>query len=836
MCEVGTLDDAVAVSDVAAEPDRWNAYVIAGLGVWLAIVAADWMSEEIILIPLLAIVPLVTAVGGTVRQTAVVSTVAVVTAVAFGWVDDIAWSRRHWVAIVTTLLASGLGLWLAATREAKERQIASSVAAVEQRNRLRASLATGRMGEWSWNPNSGEVVWDSYLSELFGLTDGGFVGTFDGWIELIDERDRDRVRAIIADAVRNATSFRFDHRCVWPDGSVHWLEGIGEVTVDRGEVVGAFGLAVDVDDRHRQMDERNRLVEFERRQRHRVEFIAGVHDVLALSVNTDEILGRITNSVVPEVAEWCAIVVSMDRPLQRPLIRVAHRDPSKVQWAEQVQRDYPYDPDAIWGAANVIRTRRPEFIRHVDQRLFDLPGGEVLRDARVGSVVTVPLIGTLGTLGAMQLIRDNDATPFSADDLEFIDDLAIRVGSALNTAVLFERQARGRAALDTLQQVSGRIASISTPDEVLRTALIHGAAGIGADAGTLFLVDDDDALALKETVGNDEMHFSAIELDTARRAITSGELVTSLVGGPGSATVIGVPMQIMNRTTGAIVLVAPDDRLISAEELSMLVTLGSRCAGALERASLYERDRNVALTLQNRLLSVLPTTPTWLEAAARYVPATSIEIGGDWFQVLDAGDGRIAAIVGDAVGHGVASAAAMGQLRASIATAVANDPTPGRALTAADLFARRGADTLGATAGCVLLGPTDRASYACAGLPPPVWLRATGDAELLTAGRRPLLGLGEVGVDYEDAAIDFLAGDIIALYTDGLIERRGEPIDVGIERLRRVIEARRDLSPEDLCDAVLCEVALDRPEDDIALLVMKRCPTSEHPVDVATSP
>ena len=71
--------------------------------------------------------------------------------------------------------------------------------------------------------------------------------------------------------------------------------------------------------------------------------------------------------------------------------------------------------------------------------------------------------------------------------------------------------------------------------------------------------------------------------------------------------------------------------------------------------------------------------------------------------------GRIAAIVGDAVGHGVASAAAMGQLRASIMTAVANDPTPGRTLTAADLFARRGADTLGATVGCVLLGP-DRAN------------------------------------------------------------------------------------------------------------------------------
>ncbi len=401
--------------------------------------------------------------------------------------------------------------------------------------------------------------------------------------------------------------------------------------------------------------------------------------------------------------------------------------------------------------------------------------------------------------------------------------------------MLFERQVRSRAALDTLQQVSGRIASIATPDEVVRTALIHGAAGIGADAGTLFLVVDDDELVRKESVGIDELHSPAIELATAQQAITAGELVTRLIGGTGSRTVIGVPMQIMNRTTGVIVLVASEDRIVTAEELSMLVTLGSRCAGALERATLYERDPNVALTLQKRLLSVLPTTPPWLEAAARYVPATNIEIGGDWFQVLDAGEGRIAAIVGDAVGHGIASAAAMGQLRASIMTAVANDPTPGRTLSAADLFARRGADTLGAAVGCVLLGPTERTSYACAGLPPPVWLRATGAAELLTGGRRPILGISEARVEYEDASIDFATGDTLVLYTDGLIERRGETIDIGLERLRRVIEARSGMGPEELCDAMLSEVALEHPEDDIALLVMQRCRTDETRDDDATT-
>ena len=124
LCDVIVVDDAVTVGDIAAEQERWNAHVLAGLAVWLVIVAADWMSDDMILIPLLVVVPLVTAIGGSVRQTAIIGIVAVVTAVALGWVDDIAGSRRHWVGIVATVFASGLGLWLASTRAAKERQIA----------------------------------------------------------------------------------------------------------------------------------------------------------------------------------------------------------------------------------------------------------------------------------------------------------------------------------------------------------------------------------------------------------------------------------------------------------------------------------------------------------------------------------------------------------------------------------------------------------------------------------------------------------------------------------------------------------------------------------------
>ena len=711
--------DAVAVP-ADDQPRWWNGYVLSGLGVCLVIGIADAVGgTTLVLIPLLVIAPLVASIRATERQTALVGVVAVVTAIGLGWVDDIAGSRRHWVAIATTSAGTILAIWLAASRSARARQLATSLPAVDQVDRLRAALTIGRMGEWSWNRNSDEVVWDRNVEALFGLFDGQFKGTFESWLELVDERDRASVQNIIQSAVEAASDFRFDHRCSWPDGSIHWVEGVGEVIVDDGIVVGAFGLAMDVDERHRQMDERNRLVELERRERRRVEYLGTVQDVLALSVNTEEIAERITTSVIPELADWCSIVVTADRPRARPFIKVAHRDPDKVRWAEQVQFEQPYDPDASFGAALVIRTGQKEFIEHVDPFVFELPGGDVLRRAGVASAITVPLVGALGILGAIQLIRGDHVEPFTSSDLDFIDELANRVGPALNTAVLFERQARSRAALDTLEEVSGRIASVATAVEVMEAALVHGARGVGASVGAIYLLDSDVALARRASVGPvDESGFGIEMADAAARSAAERGLVSSAVTGSSAATIVGVPLQIMNRTTGSIVFVVDAERLLTAEELSMLVTLGSRCAGALERASLYERERAVALTLQHRLLSVLPSTPEWMDAAARYVPATGIEIGGDWFQLLDAGAGHMMAVVGDAVGHGLASAAAMGQLRASIATAVATDSRPGRALAAVDLFARRGADTFGASVACVLLGPNLAARFSCAGLPP----------------------------------------------------------------------------------------------------------------------
>jgi GAF domain-containing protein/PAS domain-containing protein len=804
--------------------NEWS-FMVVGLAACVVVAVIDISSDSLVLIPLLVLAPLIACSGGTSRGTFVVGVVAVGAAVCLGWIDDIAGSRRHWVGVATTVLGSAMAVWFARAREMREHQLAASLPIVRRADRLKAAFATGRMGEWSWDRRNGRVTWDANTAILFGVTDDNFGGTYDAWMQLVDERDRDMVESAVAAGIAQRGPFRFDHRSRWPDGSIHWIEGIGEVIVaDDDEIIGAFGLAVDVDERHRDIEERIRLLELERRERERIEFLSKINDVLAVSVDLVEIVQRVTTSVIPDLGEWCSVVVAIDRRRDRPWISVAHRDPEELIWAEQIQKDHPYDPDAKWGAAAVIRSGRRELVNEIDPAVYALPGGDVLERAGLQSVITVPLVATLGTLGALQLIRCHGQPPFEPSEIELIEEIAGRLGAALNSAILFDRQARSRAALDTLQQVSGRIASVATTAKIIHAVLAYGSAGIRADGGALFLADDEGDLTVKESVGTVDEATQEVQLRVAQQSVDGASVVVTDSLPEGSrCTAVGVPLRIMNRIIGSLVFTFDGQREFAPEELSMLVSLGSRCAGALERASLYERDRDIALTFQHRLLPALPRPPEWIEMAASYRPATGMAIGGDWYQVLETGGGRLAAVVGDAVGHGLVAAAAMGQLRASIATAVATDPDPAQAIVAVDLFAAQGADTIGASVGYVLFDPDGAARYTSAGHVPAVLLPANGCGVLLEGGRRPLLGFRMPDQRGLTASFAFGPGDLVVMYTDGLIERRGETIDDGLRRLLKAVEGARHLPPQAMCNSLLEQLTAGYdPDDDIALLVIRR--------------
>jgi serine phosphatase RsbU (regulator of sigma subunit) len=191
--------------------------------------------------------------------------------------------------------------------------------------------------------------------------------------------------------------------------------------------------------------------------------------------------------------------------------------------------------------------------------------------------------------------------------------------------------------------------------------------------------------------------------------------------------------------------------------------------------------------------------------------------------MLNFGD-RVAAAVGDAVGRGITAAAAMGQLRAALASAAGANPDPALVIAATDTFAGAGADTRAASLLYLLLEADNlNVRYSAAGHLPAVLVHPGVGTELLDGGRGPLLGIGDSRLKAPVATTRLVPGDFLVLYTDGLIERRGESIDTGIQRLRAAAGSLSTVEPEDVCDELLARLLGEaEAEDDVALLIIRR--------------
>ncbi|MFD9465666.1 PP2C family protein-serine/threonine phosphatase [Streptomyces sp. NPDC060027] len=240
----------------------------------------------------------------------------------------------------------------------------------------------------------------------------------------------------------------------------------------------------------------------------------------------------------------------------------------------------------------------------------------------------------------------------------------------------------------------------------------------------------------------------------------------------------------------------------------------------LRRAHAHERE--VAVALQDALLPS-PHQVGPHHAAVRYRPATSaLNVCGDWYDLVALTGDRMAIAVGDVVGHGLSAACVMGQLRSALSAASRASSGPARALEVLGLYARsvEGAESTTAVTACIDW-ETHTIAYSSAGHPPPALLRGDGRVEFLDRATDPPLGARPDHVPRPEASIDFAGGDTLALYTDGLIERRGEDIDVGLGRLAAALTDHRDATPDALADALLSDLLPPGgATDDTALVIL----------------
>ncbi|MGW4680815.1 PP2C family protein-serine/threonine phosphatase [Micromonospora taraxaci] len=309
--------------------------------------------------------------------------------------------------------------------------------------------------------------------------------------------------------------------------------------------------------------------------------------------------------------------------------------------------------------------------------------------------------------------------------------------------------------------------------------------------------------------------------------VTPDDVVNPILLTKGVRALLGVPMISNGNLVGVLHVGSLTLRRFGPDDVRLLQLVADRASSA-GQARAQVLDRQAALALQRSLLPArLPDIPG-LDLAARYAPGHDLGIGGDWYDVFALPSGWLGAVIGDVSGHGLPSAVVMGRIRSALRAYALDADDPAEALTSLDRKIHHfEAGTL-TTAVYALIAP-DRTTVhlSCAGHLPPLLVAPGQPAQLVNVTVDRPLGVGRPMISRRTTVLDLPPGAALVFYTDGLIERRTELIDTGIERLAAAV---RSEPAEALCDHIMTTTAPEHPDDDIALLVIRRAsPTDEAP-------
>jgi PAS domain S-box-containing protein len=300
-------------------------------------------------------------------------------------------------------------------------------------------------------------------------------------------------------------------------------------------------------------------------------------------------------------------------------------------------------------------------------------------------------------------------------------------------------------------------------------------------------------------------------------SMRDAELLTTVAGEPGAA---GITLRHLRGVSVFWVELA-EHRPFTAEDHTLLTVLAGRLGQGLQRVYEVDEQRETAVALQHAMLG-----PASLPGgfAVRYHPASRpLQVGGDWYDVVSLDAGRVALIVGDCVGHGLAAATVMGQLRSACRALLLEKSSPSAVLAGLDRFAALlpGADCT--TAFCAVLTlSTGEVVYSSAGHPPAIIVHSDGATEMLESGQGFPLTI-RADQPRPEASVIMPPRSTMLLYTDGLVERRGDPIEDGMARAADLVDGGRASELDELADELMSglEPTGGYP-DDVAILLYRQ--------------
>lgn len=400
-----------------------------------------------------------------------------------------------------------------------------------------------------------------------------------------------------------------------------------------------------------------------------------------------------------------------------------------------------------------------------------------------------------------------------------------------------ERAAREQTA--RLQQVSGALVATLDPSEIGQAVLRAVTPLATSGQGSLLRIDEGartaDVLAWigrapPETRASiDEDDGFAVLRATLDHGDPGPHLLApaDLAGVDAEAWGDGIVIQSCvtdGRVVGALCLGRAPVAPLDEAEIALLAVASQQCALALERARLFEREHSVARTLQGSLLAGAPPVDPRCEIASFYEPGVrDLSVGGDWHDAFACAPGRLALVVGDIVGRGLEAASTMGRLRSAVRALAVAGFSPAELLSRLDAFVM--IDEAARMATLVYAEvelESGRTRIACAGHPPALIVRPGEEPQFVWDGRSvPLGALAAPGPRGEES-LELGPGAALFLYTDGLIERRSDPIDSGLDRLVRAVSESRHLPLPSLLRRITRDLLADEEAgDDVCALAVR---------------
>ncbi|MFF5159588.1 SpoIIE family protein phosphatase [Streptomyces sp. NPDC000348] len=646
------------------------------------------------------------------------------------------------------------------------------------------------------------VLWSPQAEELFGYGAREALGRYAARI-MVHEQHLDLVVKLFADVMRTGRSW-----------------------------AGAFPI--------RRKDGETRLVEFRN-----MRLLDDRGDVYALGLAVDQSTVRrleqdvaLSTRIVAQSPIGLAVLDTGLRYVSvNPALEQINGVPAGEHLGRTVREVLPLlDAEALETAARrVLETGRPVVDRFTTGRTPADPDED-----RAWSVSLYRLENALGTvLGVAVSVVDiteqyraNAEAETARRRLAVIADATARIGTTLDldrtageladVAVPELADAAAVGLLDAV--VRGRRSTLGPAEP----AVIRALAVRGADAAEVLAAADPpgrvtryapDRLVTECVRTGLPVMVPQVKDEDLARIARSPEAAARLARA-GAHSYLAVPLIARGEVLGALDLVRTrDPRPFDEDDLLLARELASRAAVQIDNARWYQNARDTALTLQRSLLPSHPPVTGGLEVASRYQPAgATSEVGGDWFDVIPLEDGKTALVVGDVMGSGIPAAATMGRLRTATHTLASLGLDPAVLLEHLDRISG-GLDQAIATCVYAVHDPRERrCTIANAGHLPPARVRAGRAPELLDLPTGVPLGVG--GVPFSATTVELAPGDLLVLYTDGLVETRRDPLDERLDRLLALLDHPGD-SLEEVCDLLLRTLHEPDNFDDVALLIAR---------------